>query len=350
MDTRLVASQTKVSLTYMLSVRPTVVALWLALTVLLGGCAWSGAQAPVPAGATRTVTDAEGTEITVPVDPQRIVTLSEPTLDGVLALGLRPIGTVSGRGQAGVPGYLAAEAADLSILGGIAEPNFEAIGQAKPDLIVVDGTSVNNNPPVIEALRAIAPTAFVGYAGGDWRDTFATLADVLNQQERGKQVLAAYDARVKDVKKRLAPYADDTFSIVRWQGSSAALILNELPPGRALLDLGLRRPKNQDRDGRGHSEPVSRENLTEIDADWMFFGTLGGASVDNPGAAGGTDSEAAQRALAEAEKAPGFTSLKAFRDDHIILVDGSRWTSTGGPLLMGKIVEDVQRSLVEEQR
>ena len=260
------------------------------------------------------------------------------------------IGTVTGRGQSTVPGYLTDEAGKIPLLGGIAEPNFEAIGKAKPDLIVVDGTSINNNPPMIEALRAIAPTAFVGYAGGDWRYTFKTLANVVNKQADAKQVLADYDAKVATVKKGLDRYAGKTFSIVRWQGSSAALILKELPPGRALSDLGLKRPKNQDKEGRGHSEPVSRENLAEIDADWMFFGTLGGSSVDNRKAGGGTDTEAAKQALAEAEKAPGFTSLKAYRSGHIILVDGSRWTSTGGPLLMSKIVADVERDLVQERR
>ena len=173
---------------------------------------------------------------------------------------------------------------------------------------------------------------------------------MVNKKAEAKQVLADYDARVAQVKEGLTKYDGETFSIVRWQGASAALILKELPPGRALSDLGLKRPKNQDKKGRGHSEPVSRENLAEIDADWMFFGTLGGSSVDNPDAEGGTDAEAAKQALAEAEKAPGFTSLKAFKDGHIILVDGSLWTSTGGPLLMDKIIDDVQRSLVEGQR
>ena len=39
--------------------------------------------------------------------------------------------------------------------------------------------------------------------------------------------------------------------------------------------------------------------------------------------------------------AAGFTNLKAVKDDHVILVDGSKWTSTGGPLLLNGIIEDV---------
>jgi iron complex transport system substrate-binding protein len=133
---------------------------------------------------------------------------------------------------------------------------------------------------------------------------------------------------------------------VRWQGTSASLILKELLPGRALEDLGLARPPSQDRLGRGHSEPVSLENLQEIDADWMFFGTLGGSSVENPNAGGSADLSGAELALADARQVPGFTELKACRENRIVLVDGSAWGSTGGPILMNYLVNNVLEVLV----
>jgi len=318
----------------------------VALAVLLSGC--SAASTPAsPSGstATRQVTDVEGTVVDVPASPQRIVTLSEPTLDGVLALGVTPVGTVSGRGQGTVPSYLADAAGDLAILGSVAQPNYEAIGAVDPDLILVDGTSVNNNPPVIEALRAIAPVVYTGYAGGDWRSNFLLVADALNLSDEGAAVVAAYDAKVADAAQQLSGYADDTFSIVRWQGNSASLILKELPPGQALTDLGLARPAAQDRNGRGHSEPVSLENLAQIDADHIFFGTLGGSSVDNATAGGSAGLDAAASALQSAAAVPGFTDLEAYRNDAIVLVDGSAWTSTGGPLLMNRIIDDVVAAL-----
>src|SRR5690606_36892676 len=149
--------------------------------------------------------------------------------------------------------------------------------------------------------------------------------------DRAADVLAEHDARVASLRERLtAQYADATFSIVRWQGGAPALILKELPAGRALTDLGLRRPPAQDRDGRGHSEPVSLENLDQIDADYLFFGTLGGASVDNPDAGGSADAAAAREALRIAEQRPGFTRLNAYRTGRVLPVDGSAWTSTGG--------------------
>lgn len=300
----------------------------------------------VPDGPSRTVVDAEGTEVKVPENPERIVALSEPTLDGLLALDIEPIGAVSGRGQSAVPNYLQDRAGDIKLLGGVAQPNFEAIGAAKPDLILVDGTSINNNPPVIAALRRIAPVVYTGYAGGDWRKNFELVAEATNKQDAAAKVLAEYDEAIAAAKPQLEQFNGKTFSIVRWQGNSAALILKELPPGRALSDLGLARPANQDREGRGHSEPVSLENLTEIDADYIFFGTLGGSSVGNPNAGGTADIEGAELALAEAAKAPGFTSLNAYQNDQIILVDGSAWTSTGGPILMRTIVDNIIEALV----
>jgi len=113
----------------------------------------------------------------------------------------------------------------------------------------------------------------------------------------------------------------------------------------ALSDLGLRRPASQDRRGRGHSEPVSLENLDQIDADHLFFGTLGGSSVGNADAGGGTDTAAAQQALDAAQQVPGFGALHAVSEGHVILVDGSLWTSTGGPLLMSRIVDSVVEAL-----
>ncbi|MFT4294395.1 MAG: iron-siderophore ABC transporter substrate-binding protein [Micropruina sp.] len=315
----------------------------LALTAI--GCSSAPAPSSPAAAQTRAVTDINGERVEVPAQPQRVVPLSEPTLDGVLALGVTPVGTVSGRGQSGVPNYLADVARDIPILGGIGQPNFEAIGAAKPDLILVDGTSVNNNPPVLEALRQIAPVVNTGFAGGEWRTNFRNVAAALGREQQGEKVIADYEAKVASTRASLGKVKDQTFSIVRWQGTAPALILKELPPGQALVDLGLRRPAGQDTFGRGHSEPVSLENLQQIDADHMFFGTLGGSSVSNPNAGGSAGLDGAQQALAQAERVPGFTRLNAYRKKQIILVDGSAWTSTGGPLLMNRLVDDVRKAL-----
>lgn len=310
----------------------------------LSGCN-SGKKAKVQGGS-RKVKDLDGNEIEVPASPQKVVAMSEPTLDNALALGVPLVGATAGRGQSTIPNYLSDKGKDIPILGNVAQPNFEAIGAAKPDLILVDGTSVNNNQPVLDALAKIAPTVYTGYPGGDWRENLRLTADALNMVEEAEDLMKDYDKKVKEAAKKLEKYQDKTFSIIRWQGNNAALILKELPAGRALTDLGLQRPPAQDMEGKGHSEPVSQENLSDIDADYIFFGTLGGSSVGNTQAGGSADTEGAKEAIAEATKVPGFEDLYAYQEDHIIPVDGSLWTSTGGVLLMNAIVDQVVEFLV----
>lgn len=328
--------------------RRSFLSLGLTAVLALGAAGCGSSQEASPQGSTRTVVDIEGTEVKVPEKPERVVTLSEPTLDATLALGVKPVGTISGRGQSTVPPYLLDQAGDIDLVGTVGAPNYEAIGALKPDLILVDGTSVNNNPPVVEALRKIAPVVFTGYAGGDWRKNLKFVADALNQQQGAEKIVAEYNDRVTSMKTKLAQrYPNATYSVVRWQGSSAALILRELPAGRVLKDLDMRRPPAQDRVGGGHSEPVSREHFQDIDADYMFFGTLGGSSVSNPNAGGKADSNAAQEAVEAAAQTPGFKELKAYRENHVIPVDGAAWTSTGGPQLIRTILDDINTHLLQ---
>ena len=223
---------------------------------------------------TRTIKDIDDENVEVPANPQKVIVLSEPTLDGLLALGVTPAGSVSGRGQSGVPNYLADRAKGVQIIGTVAQVNYEQIGNLDPDLILVDSTGVDKRSETYETLKKIAPVVYCGYAGGDWRINFRNVANAMNMVDKGEEVIKAYEASAAALKDQLAPkYGDKTFSIVRWAGNGPALILKELPAGQVLNDLGLKRPEAQDRNGQGHSEPVSLENLATIDADYMFLGT-----------------------------------------------------------------------------
>ena len=225
--------------------------------------------------------------------------------------------------------------------------SYGALKEAKPDLILIDGTSIGTDQQILESLTAIAPLAYTGYAGGDWRDNLRITADALNMTDEADDLVSDYNDKIKSAQRKLEKYRNKTFSIIRWQGDNASLILKELPAGRALTDLGLDRPPNQDRDGEGHSEPVPRENLADIDADYIFLGTLGGADeMGNGGSAGTVDVERAKKAVVEAARVPGFTGLRAYQEDHIIPVDGSLWTSAGGVLLMNTIVDQIVELLV----
>jgi iron complex transport system substrate-binding protein len=316
----------------------------LVMAAVVAGC---DSTAPSTPDGTRSVTDGRGASVSVPAAPARVVALSEPTLDGALALGVTVVGTTSGRGQGAVSAYLADKAAGIPVVASVAGPNLEQILALQPDLILTDGT-VTADDAVLGKLAAIAPTVYVAKAGGDWKQSFTTLGAAVGKAAETQQVLTGYTTRVAEVKAKLDADADATVSIVRWGLGQPSVLLRELPPSTVIADLGLRRPPAQDKQGPGHSQPVSRENLDQLDADWMFFGTLGGATNPeggNTGDASGVGRAASAAMLADAVATPGFTALTAYRDKHVVPVDGSAWTSAGGPLAALVILGDVATAL-----
>lgn len=316
----------------------------VALALALGLAACSGSDSGT-GGATRAITDAKGRSVDVPADPQRIITLTEPTLDAALTLGLSVIGTTSGRGQAGVPDYLGEQAATIPVVASVSGPNLEEVARLDPDLILVDGT-VAVDDSVLGKLQDLAPTAWVSATGADWREAFAAFGDIVNRRADVDSWLGEFDRDVAAGAATLGPNAAATVSIVRWGSASPSVLLKELMASKVVDQLGLRRPASQDRTGAGHSEPVSLENLAQIDADWMFFGTLGGATTPSGGNAGtSADVAAAQGALATAAGIPAFARLAVYQLGHVVPVDGSAWTSAGGPQAARRVLADVIANL-----
>lgn len=318
--------------------------------LLLTGCGSAGSGAgPDDRGAneTRSITDAEGRTVRVPKDPQRIVVLSEPTLDGALALGMTPIATTNGRGQAGIAGYLLGEASSIRSVGILGEPDVEQVLALDPDLVLVDGTAFQGGA-ALDRIADATTLVHVSRTGEDWRVAFEQLAEVLGRTGDAQRLLAEYDARVDDVAARLGENARARVSIVRWGGLGLPqTLLQELAASRVLADLGLRRPIQQAKKGPGHSVPVSLEDIVDLDADWMFFGALGsngGAAADVTGVA------ASREALAYTSDLPGFDRLAVVRADRVVPIDGSAWTSAGGLLAAHVVVDDVEAALAGASR
>jgi len=291
------------------------------------------------------VTDALGQKVAVPANPRRVVALSEPTLDGTLALGVRPVAATAGRGQSGFPAYLGARTRSISGAGGLGQPSLEDLAQLRPDLILVDGTAFPSGSPIAGKLPGIAPTVYVSTNGADWKPALLTLGNALGRPAQARRVLSRYDARVASLRARLGANARAAISIVRWSGFGLPAVLKqEIAASRVLADLGLRRPKGQDRRGPGHTVPISLERLDLIDGDWIFLGALGTGSTGGVADAD-ADVAASRAALRNARETPGFTRLRAVRAGRVVPVDGSAWTSAGGPLAEATVLDDVERTL-----
>ena len=295
--------------------------LWAALT-LPGG---------LHAG-TRVFTDAAGKNVNVPSHPGRVAVVDELDLDAMLALGIKPWATTMARGQDRAARYLGDRRNGIEIIGAFFRPNIELLVKGEPDLILAGGLP---HPVLLSHLGAVAPTAVTYTLGEDWQTAFARVADLFDARDRASAFMADYRQRADTLKAALANRGLGTVSIVRWNPKGPAFMQNDAFAVRVLADIGLRRPAQQDEPGIAHSKIISLENLHLIDAQIIFLGTL-------------SDRGEAVTAMKRALETPAFRELTAVKNGRVIPVDGSLWTSLGGPLAALRILDDVERLLLEK--
>lgn len=277
------------------------------------------------ANATRTVQDAYGESVVIPDQPKRIVTLSEIDLDAALALGITPVGTVNGRGQQTLPRYLMGELTQpIPVVGDLNRPNLETLLELEPDLIL----TTPNRPEVLALLGEIAPTVVTFKYGEPWKETFKRTAQILNRPEAEANFMQRYQQAVNAAKRKIGDKLGQTISVVRWNPKGPAYMFRDSFASQVIVDLGMQRPEHQQDPGHTHSLSLSLEALDRLDADWMVIGTLStqGEAVD---------------AMRQAEITPAYQQLSAIQSKRFNAVDGSLWTSVGGPLAALAVMDDI---------
>jgi iron complex transport system substrate-binding protein len=276
------------------------------------------------------VSDATGATVKVPVAPKRVVVLSELDLDSALALGVRPVGLTAGRGQRGAPEYLAAQAKGIPLVGAVTGPDIEKVVRARPDVILAGQLA---DEQVLGRLRKVAPTVRTTDATKDWQKSLRLTGTVLGRTAQADKVIAGYDDKVAALRKDLGPKAGASVSVARYSAKGTAVMQQGVFISDVLKDVGFKRPGVQNQKGAGHSTPISDENLEQIDGDWLFIGTLSST---------GPDAGLLGRLAAE----PAYRRLKAVRDKHVTVIDGSKWTSMGGPQAAVSVLDDIRKAMV----
>ncbi|MEM6428402.1 MAG: ABC transporter substrate-binding protein [Deinococcota bacterium] len=157
-----------------------------------------------------TVTDDAGNNITFDAAPERVVVVREELLELLVSLDIQPVGY---GGRIDVPqgsevtthAYLSAEQLGTPVYIGEAQGlSLERIVLLNPDLILFpnDGGAEGS---ILDELAAIAPTlAFNPQARGSWQDIIVKLGEVLDKEAQAEAVLAAYAAKVAEVRADVA--------------------------------------------------------------------------------------------------------------------------------------------------
>jgi iron complex transport system substrate-binding protein len=301
------------------------------LTLALAACGGSGEDstataASSSAGADTTVATAFG-DVTVPAEPQRVITLAESALDVALGVGITPVGTTASRGGDKPSAYLGQDAASIPIVGTVREANLEAVLQTEPDLILAAGGLPQEQ---YDALTAIAPTVVPEAAAtGEWEAPLHTYAQALGADDELTQRLDAVRARAQALADSNA--LSGTAAVVRWMANGPVIMNANNMPGMLLQAAGAEPVQAAvDLAAAPHSDPLSLENLGEIDADRLFLAAFGADGAS---------------ALEAARTEPAFTRLKAAQSGATSSVDGGVWSSSSGPIAAEQVMDDIEAAL-----
>ncbi|MBP0448365.1 ABC transporter substrate-binding protein [Kitasatospora sp. RG8] len=298
-----------------------------------GGASASGAPAADAAGGgsgggKRTVKDATGKAVEIPAEPKRIVTLTQEDLDAVLALGVKPVGITNGQGLNEPPAYLKDKVQGVPVVGNLLQPVMDKVIAAKPDLILAGDMQ---DEQMLKQLREITPATLVTMAPTDeWKLSFRGIGNAVNKLDQANKVIADYDAKAAKAGGELGANKGAAVSIVRWNPTGPSWMEKKQFASGVALDMGLTRPKTQDKDGNAHTPALSLEKINEIDGDWLFLSTL-------------TDDGKA--ALKDVQSKPAYQELGAVKNNHTVTVDGSVWSTRGGPLAADVVIGDIGKAL-----
>ncbi|WP_020658544.1 ABC transporter substrate-binding protein [Amycolatopsis benzoatilytica] len=265
----------------------------LLATVTLAACGTTEAPASPdqsaaakPAGPVR-LADERG-KVDLPAPAAKIVSLEWGLTENLLALGVQPIGA------ADVKGYntydkvlpLAEATPDVGTRG---EPSLDAISALHPDLVVAT-TDLPEN--VIAQLSKRAPVLTLrGSDSADpiayLRKTVTTLADATGTQERGRALLAEFDAKVADGTKKIAAAGKSGAKFVMANGSttSGTVTVRMYTKGSFLGSIAARLGAANQWTGEGDKvyglAPTDVEGLTKIsDPATSFVYVANGTETD----------------------------------------------------------------------
>ncbi|WP_138756235.1 iron-siderophore ABC transporter substrate-binding protein [Paenibacillus sinopodophylli] len=275
---------------------------------------------------TRIIKTVKG-DIEVPLHPKKVAGMLYVFADHLLALGIEPHAMVT-YNDLGFPEYLADQMKDTLVIGSGEAPNFEALLQAEPDLILASKTLNEAN---YEQLSKIAPTIlFDNENEGDW-ERFRETAAVFGMEAEADRIQAEYNTKVTVVHDKLATAApDETVAFMRVQDKQLQLIQ---PSDNFTLfgALGLTPVSVEGIDFKDSwNVPISAEVLPELNPDRMFI-------ILRPG-------DENKLALDHIMETPIWTYLNAVKNERVYIGDANLWFAGFGPIGLSKVIDEIAAS------
>ncbi|MDR7071888.1 ABC transporter substrate-binding protein [Fictibacillus barbaricus] len=257
---------------------------------------------------------------------KRVVVLTNEGTEAVLALGVKPVGAV--KSWLGDPWYdhIKSDMKGVEVVGDESAVNVEKIASLKPDLII--GNKMRQEKQYDE-LNKIAPTVFAEDLRGDWKVNFELYAKALNKEEKGKEVLAAFDKRIEDFKKEAGDKLNQKVSMVRFMPGKTRIYHQDSFSGVILKQIGFARPADQNKPD--FAEEVTQERIPDMNGDVLFYFTY------EAGDGKATDTEK------EWTNNPLWKNLEVVKSNNAHKVDDAIWNTAGGVKAANLMLDDLEK-------
>ncbi|PKR77652.1 iron siderophore-binding protein [Halalkalibacillus sediminis] len=273
-------------------------------------------------------------ETTIEEKPENIVILTNHGTEALLELGITPVGAV--QSWTGDPWYdhISKDMEDVEVVGLESDINLEAIAALDPDLII--GNKMRQEEQY-DKLNSIAPTIFEETLRGDWKVNFELIAEAVNMEEEGAQVLEDYEDRVASLSQELQEQdmLDTKVSMVRFMPSDVRIYHKDSFSGIILDEVGLARPENQDVDDFA-AMGATKEQIEDMDGDVIFYFTYKPEGEDG------------QSVQDEWTNDPLWNNLSAVQEGNAYEVSDTIWNTAGGVRAANLMLDDLEEKLLSE--
>ncbi|MCD7058682.1 ABC transporter substrate-binding protein [Pelagibacterium xiamenense] len=222
---------------------------------------------------TLTLTDGTGTEVAVPAEPERIVSLHDTSLTvALIELGVIPVGSHGRTEEDGTPFIRSAELvtgydfanSGIAFVGNL-PADVEAVAALEPDLILTTSWQTAG----VDQLRAIAPTYVFDIDATDDFDVYARIAEVTGTTDRLEKLENRYRAQL-EVINGLVDTSGITVSVIQGYNGELQVWNTYGSLGKVLRDAGFTFPDAINAIEGNSRQIFSGEAYPEFDGDFIF--------------------------------------------------------------------------------
>lgn len=267
-------------------------------------------------------------EAKVKVNPKNVVVFDFGILDTLDKLGVE----VTGVPQQNVPEYLSKyKDSKYTNVGGLKEPDFEAISELAPDVIFISGRQADS----YKEFSKIAPTVYVAVDNANYVESFKNnmniVGDIFDKKEEVAEELAKIDESIASINEKAKTLDGKSLVVLVNDGSLSAY--GSKSRFGIIHDVFGLVAADENIEASTHGQSVSFEYAAEKNPQYLFV-------VDRGVVVGGKSS------AAKVLDNKLINSTDAAKNDHIIYLDPNYWYLSGGDLVStAEMVKEVEAAI-----